>query len=52
VALHALSDGTTELYDARHDPEETRDLGADPAHATLCVRLQDLLAAQLHQAAP
>jgi arylsulfatase A-like enzyme len=46
------TDGTAELYDARHDPEETRNLAADPAHAALCARLQTLLAAQLHQAAP
>ena len=41
------TDGTSELYDARHDPEETRNLAADPAHAALCARLQTLLAAQL-----
>ena len=41
------TDGTAELYDARHDPEETHNLAADPAHAALCARLQTLLAAQI-----
>ena len=41
------TDGTAELYDERHDPEETRNVAADPAHAALCARLQTLLAAQL-----
>ena len=41
------SDGTVELYDERHDPEETRNLAADPARAAICARLQALLDAQL-----
>ncbi len=41
------TDGTVELYDERHDPEETRNLAAEPAHAATCARLRTLLAAQL-----
>jgi uncharacterized sulfatase len=38
------SDGTAELYDHDRDPEETRDVSADPANAKLIVDLKALLA--------
>jgi arylsulfatase A-like enzyme len=41
------TDGTEELYDERLDPEETRNLAADPKRAALRARLQALLTARL-----
>lgn len=38
------SDGAVELYDERTDPEETRNLAADPAQASQLAHLKELLA--------
>lgn len=38
------SDGNTELYDEQDDPQETRNLSADPVHADLIKQMQRTLA--------
>lgn len=41
--LTRWSDGTSELYDEQEDPEETRDLSGQPAHAAVRRELSALL---------